>query len=60
MTRNRLYMLRKKAINTKAVESSSFVLSKIYFSQHMNQGKRFAHSEFYLKGLVQNVYTLAC
>jgi len=37
-------MLRKRTINTKAVEVSAFVLSQMYFSQHMNQGKCFALS----------------
>jgi hypothetical protein len=32
----------KKFINTKSVNASKFVLSKMYFSQHMNQGKCFA------------------
>lgn len=31
-------MLRKKYINTKAVDTSAIVLSQMYFSQHMNQG----------------------
>jgi hypothetical protein len=29
-------MLRKRTINTKAVEASAFVLSQMYFSQHMD------------------------
>jgi hypothetical protein len=35
-------MLRKRISNTKSVETSAFVLSKMYFSQHMNRGKCFA------------------
>jgi hypothetical protein len=35
-------MLRKRTSNTKAVEASAFVTSKMYFSQHMNRGKCFA------------------
>jgi hypothetical protein len=38
-------MLRKIIINTKSVEASAFVLSKMYFSQHMNSGKCFALSD---------------
>ena len=40
---------------TKAVEASAIVLSVMYFSQHMNQGKCFAHFEFNVKCLVQNI-----
>jgi hypothetical protein len=40
---------------TKAVETSAFVLSVMYFSQHMNQGECFAHSEFNVICLVQNI-----
>jgi hypothetical protein len=36
------YMLRKRISKTKSVEASAFVLSKMYFSQHMNRGKCFA------------------
>jgi hypothetical protein len=35
-------MLRKKINKTKSVEASDFVLSKMYFSQHINRGKCFA------------------
>jgi hypothetical protein len=35
----------KALLFTKVVEASAFVLSDMYFSQHMNQGKCFAHSE---------------
>lgn len=48
-------MLRKRSIITKVVEASTFVLSAMYFSQHMNQGKCFAHYESNVKGLVQNI-----
>jgi len=40
---------------TKAAEASAIVLSVMYFSQHMNQGKCFAHFEFNVKCLVQNI-----
>ncbi|MDF2590879.1 MAG: hypothetical protein K0S75_345 [Clostridia bacterium] len=36
----------KDLSGTKSVEASDFVLSKMYFSQHMNRGKCF----------VQNIY----
>jgi hypothetical protein len=48
-------MLRKRTSNTKAVEASAFVTSKMYFSQHMNRGKCFALFEFNLRCLVQNI-----
>jgi two-component system, chemotaxis family, chemotaxis protein CheY len=35
-------MVRKKTNYTKSVEASAFVVSKMYFSQHMNRGKCFA------------------
>jgi hypothetical protein len=35
-------MLRKRISNTKSVEASAFVISQMYFSQHMNSGKCFA------------------
>jgi hypothetical protein len=35
-------MLRKRTSKTKSVEASAFVLSKMYFSQHINRGKCFA------------------
>jgi hypothetical protein len=35
-------MLRKRINNTKSVEASAFVLSKMYFSQHIDRGKCFA------------------
>jgi hypothetical protein len=35
-------MLRKDLLYTKSVEASDFVLSNMYFSQHMNRGKCFA------------------
>jgi hypothetical protein len=35
-------MLRKRTINTKAVEASTFVFSQMYFSQHIDRGKCFA------------------
>jgi hypothetical protein len=47
-------MLRKRTINTKSVEASNFVLSKMYFSQHMNSGNCFALFGINLKCLVQN------
>jgi hypothetical protein len=37
-----LDMLRKRINKTKSVDTSAFVSSKMYFSQHMNRGKRFA------------------
>jgi hypothetical protein len=45
----------EKNSNTKSVEASAFVLSKMYFSQHMNRGKCFALFEFNIRGLVQNI-----
>jgi hypothetical protein len=48
-------MLRKRTIKTKSVEASAFVLSKMYFSLHMNRGKCFALWEFNLRCLVQNI-----
>lgn len=39
----------------KAVEASTFVLSSMYFAQRFNYGKCFAHSEFDVKCLVQNI-----
>ena len=38
-------MLRKDLSYTKSVEASDFVLSSMYFSQHINRGKCFAHSD---------------
>jgi hypothetical protein len=38
VSRHHPNMLRKRINNTKAVEASAFVLSKMYFSQHMNRG----------------------
>jgi hypothetical protein len=35
-------MLRKRTSNTKSVEASAFVLSKMNFSQHIGRGKCFA------------------
>jgi hypothetical protein len=36
------YICWKKINKTKSVEASAFVLSKMFFSQHMNRGKCFA------------------
>ena len=44
---------------TKSVEASNFVLSKMYFSQHMNSGKCFALFEFNLSCIVQNILYVA-
>jgi hypothetical protein len=41
---------------TKSVEASDFVLSEMYFSQHMNSGKCFALYEFNLRCIVQIIY----
>jgi hypothetical protein len=46
----------KRFSNTKSVEASDFVISEMYFSQHMNSGKRFALYEFNLRCIVQNIY----
>jgi hypothetical protein len=38
-------MLRENLSYSKSVESSDFAVLKMYFSQHMNRGKYFAHSD---------------
>jgi hypothetical protein len=43
-------MSRKRISNAKSVEASAFVVSKMYFSQHIGRGKCFA-----LYGLMYNV-----
>jgi hypothetical protein len=35
----------KDLSSTKSVEASDFILSNMYFSQYMNRGKCFAHSD---------------
>jgi len=51
-----IYICCEKDLSfTKAVEASAIVLSVMYFSQHMNQGKYFAQFEFNLRCLVQNI-----